>query len=113
MGVPAEEFGTGVTSPNGEMRRDSEAKYLYDIYLDIVVKHKVWHLQMLLFAMRYRPGMAPGLRGSFTPISIYTGYLQRCYRMICTHNLSLCSYRESKSKKNTALTPPPFLDLPL
>ena len=54
------------------------------------------------------------LRGSFTPISIYTGYLQRCYKMICTHNLSLCSYRESKSKKNnTALTPLPFLDPPL
>ena len=31
--VPAEGFGTGVTSPNGEMRRDSEAKYLYDITL--------------------------------------------------------------------------------
>ena len=49
------------------------------------------------------------LRGSFTPISIYTGYLQRCYKMICTHNLSLCSYRESKSPpKKYRIDPAPF-----
>ena len=37
---------------------------------------------------------------------------QRYYNVISTHNLNLCSYRESKSIKSffTALTPPPFLD---